>query len=153
AYHPSEPGDPVFVADRNGGNPRQIFVSKPGIHNHYPTWSPDGRFLYVAQGIPPRNMDLWRLPVAGGAAERLTEQNSEVAYPAVLDDRTLVYVATREGGTGTGLFSLDTRRRIPLALTSGIEEYKSVAASADGRRLVAAVANPIRNLWTVPIGD
>ena len=29
------PGDPIFIADRNGGNPRQIFVDKPGIHNHY----------------------------------------------------------------------------------------------------------------------
>ncbi len=42
-YHPLAPGDPLFVADRNGANSRQIFIEKPGIHNHYPAWSPDGR--------------------------------------------------------------------------------------------------------------
>ena len=29
----------------------------------------------------------------------------------------------------------------------------SIAASADGRRLVATVANPARSLWNVPITD
>src|SRR5439155_14812065 len=30
-------------------------------------------------------------------------------------------------------------------------QYLSVTATADGRRLAATVANPIGNLWTVPI--
>ena len=37
---------------------------------------------------------------------------------------------------------MDVERRIPHAVSSGLEEYLSVAASADGRRLVATVANP-----------
>ena len=48
---------------------------------------------------------------------------------------------------------MDVERRIPHAVSSGLEEYLSVGASADGRRLVATVANPVRNLWTVPITD
>ena len=32
-----------------------------------------------------------------------------------------------------------------------MEEYQSLSASADGRRLVATVANPVANLWKVPI--
>jgi Tol biopolymer transport system component len=151
-YHTGDPGDPIFIADRNGSNPKQIFKAKSGIHNHYPVWSPDGHFVYFVQGIPPSDMDLWRMPAAGGVAERLTYHRSRVAYPTLLDDRTLIYTAARED-SGSGLFAMDVERRIPHAVSFGLEEYRSVAASADGRRLVATVANPIQTLWTAPISD
>ena len=48
---------------------------------------------------------------------------------------------------------MDVDRRVPHAVSFGLEEYISVAASADGRRLVATVANPTSHLWTVPITD
>jgi Tol biopolymer transport system component len=152
-YYAPDPGDPIFIADRNGGNPRQICVDKPGIHQHYVTWSPDGRFVYFVRGIPPDEMDIWRVASAGGVAERLTHHNSRVAYPSLLDDRTLVYTAMREDGSGSGLYGMDVERRISRAVSAGIEEYVSVGACADGHRLVATVANPVRDLWTVPITD
>src|SRR5262249_19329893 len=153
-YHSAAPGDPIFVADRNGGNPRQIFVSKPGIHNHYVTWSPDGAFLYFFHGVVgPFHIDTWPIRASGGNAERLTHRRAREAYPTFLDDRTLLYSAAREDGSGSSLFAMDVERRIPHAVTSGIEEFLSVAATADRRRLVATVANPIQNLWTVPISD
>ena len=101
-FHSSDPGDAITVADHNGGSPREIFKEKPGIHNHFPTWSPDGRYVYFVHGIPPNHMDLWRIASGGGVAERLTHHNSLVAYPALLDDRTLIYTATREDGSGSG---------------------------------------------------
>ena len=149
-YYP--PGDAIFVADRNGGNPQQILADKPGIHNHYLTWSPDGRFLYFVRGLRPDDMDVWRIRLTGGEPERLTNHRSRVAYPALLDPQTLIYSATRADG-GSGLFAMDVDRRIPHAVTSGLEDYTSVSASADGRRLAATVANPVRNLWTVPVAD
>ncbi|MEO8218518.1 MAG: protein kinase, partial [Acidobacteriota bacterium] len=154
-YYTFVPGDPMFIADRNGGNPKQIFISKPGIHNHYPAWSPDGRFVYFVRGIPSVDMaaDIWRVPSAGGPAEQLTQHHARVAYPTLLDDRTLIYSAAGEDGSGSRLYAMDVERRIPHPVTSGLEEYLSVAASADGRRLVATVANPVHNLWTVPISD
>jgi Tol biopolymer transport system component len=151
-YHTWD-GDPLFVADRNGGNPRQIFIGKPGIHNHYPIWSPDARFIYFVSGIPPNEMDVWRIPSAGGSAERLTHHNSRVAYPTPIDDRTLVYCAAREDSAGAGLYAMDVERRIPHAVSSGLEEYLSIAASADGRRIVTTVGNPSRNIWKAPITD
>jgi len=153
-YHTADPGDPIFVADHNGGNPKQIFIDKPGIHNHYPIWSPDGRFIYFANGIPnPFHMDIWRIPSSGGKAERLTNHDSRVSYPAFLDDRTLLYTAPRPDGSGSGLYAMDVDRRIPHALSFGLEEYVSVAASSDGRRLVVTVANPTSHLWTAPISE
>jgi serine/threonine protein kinase/Tol biopolymer transport system component len=147
------PADPIFVADRNGGNPKEIFTEKKGVHNHYLTWSPDGRFVYFVRGIPPNDMDIWRIRPDGGEAERLTSHHSRVSYPTLVDERTLIYSATREDGSGSGLYAMDVERRIPHAVTAGLEEYTSVASSADGRRVVAAVANPTRNLWTAPISD
>jgi Tol biopolymer transport system component len=151
AYYAPTPGDPISIADRNGGNARLICVEKPGIHQHYVTWSPDGRFVYFVRGIPPDEMDVWRVSSAGGVAERLTHHNARVAYPRLLDDRTLIYTSMREDGSGSGLYAMDVERRIPHPVSAGLEEYVSVGASGDGQRLVATVANPVRDLWTVPI--
>jgi len=96
-------------------------------------------------------MDIWRIPSAGGTAERLTNHDSRVAYPAFLDGRTLLYTAPRPDGSGSGLYTMDVDRRIPHAVSFGLEDYTSVAASADGRRLVVTVANPTSHLWTAPI--
>ncbi|MCA1582675.1 MAG: protein kinase [Acidobacteria bacterium] len=153
-YHPSVPGDPIFVANRNGANSREIFIEKPGIHNHYPAWSPDGRFAYFVRGIPsPYDMDIWRMPSTGGTPERLTNFHSRVAYLAFLDERTLLYTAPRPDGSGSGLYAMDVDRRTPHALSFGLEEYASVAASADGRRLVVTVANPTSHLWMAPVSE
>jgi dipeptidyl aminopeptidase/acylaminoacyl peptidase len=48
---------------------------------------------------------------------------------------------------------MDVDRRIPHAVSFGLEEYASVAASADGRRLVVTVANPTSHLWTAPVSE
>src|SRR5262249_49805463 len=57
-------GDPMFVADYDGhdvSNEKKIFED-PGKHNHFPTWSPDGRWIYFVNGSDPdSNMDLWRI--------------------------------------------------------------------------------------------
>jgi serine/threonine protein kinase len=67
-YHTWEPGDPTFVADHNGANARQIVQNEPGLHNHYPVWSTDGRWIYFVRGRPAtREMDLWRISPDGGA--------------------------------------------------------------------------------------
>jgi Tol biopolymer transport system component len=65
----------------------------------------------------------------------------------------MLYVATRDDGLGRGLYAMDVGRQIPHAVSFGLEEYTSVSASADGRRLVASVANPTRNLWSVPVSE
>ncbi len=153
-YHPTSPGDPLFVADRGGLNARKICGEKPGVHEHYPRWSPDGRFVYFVRGIPATfDLDVWRVPSSGGPAERLTDLHAGVSYPAFLDDRTLLFTAKRPDGEGSVLYAMDVSRRVPHAVSFGLEEYLSIDASADGRRLVATVARPDRNLWRVPISD
>ena len=156
AYHEAVPGDPIFVADSDGGNAHRIFIATAGIHNHYLTWSPDGRFLYFSQGMPPDEMDIWRIPADGaGSAERITSHRSKVAYLAFIDDRTLFYTATADDGTGPWLYAMNVDDRIPHRVSTAVEHYISIAASGDipgqPRRLLAAVSNPSAQLWTVPI--
>jgi Tol biopolymer transport system component len=153
-YHTFRKGDPMFVADRSGANARQIFVSRPGVHNHFPTWSPDEHWIYFSHGTPAtKEMDLWRIDPAGGNPERLTQRNTDVKYPTPVGNRTVFYVAQDEDGSGPWLWAFDLKRRESRRASIGLERYTSVQASADGRKLVATISNPVAGLWTVPILD
>jgi len=153
-YHTAEPGDPIYVADPGGSVPRLVCRGTPGVHEHFPTWSPDGRFIYFVRGIPGvSDLDIWRVRASGGEPERLTSHHSHVAYIAFLGARTLLYTAGRPDGQGSGLYAMDVDRRVPHEISLGLEECLSIDASADGRRLVAALGRSDRNLWTVPIVD
>ena len=98
-------------------------------------------------------MDLWRIASAGGEPQRLTRQNNDVTYPAPIGSRTVLFLARDEDGSGPWLWAFDLERNLPRRLSFGLEQYTSIAASADGRRLVATVANPKASLWSVPILD
>jgi len=153
-YHTFGGGDPMFVADRSGSNARQIFVDRPGIHNHFPAWSPDGRWIYFAHGTPDtRDMDLYRIDPAGGNPERLTYRNTDIADPTPVGNNTVFYVARDGDGSGPWLWAFDLKSRESRRVSIGLEQYTSVQASADGRKLVATISNPVAGLWTVPILD
>ena len=156
AYHTRHPGDPVYVAASNGTNPQLLFVNKnPGGHNHFPTWSPDDRWIYFVSGYPAtQEMDLWRVEASGGSPpERLTQHNNEVGYPTFIDDRSLVYIARDDRGAGPWLWAFDVERMVTRRVSIGPTTYTSVSASADGTRLIATVANSSTSLWSVPILD
>ena len=154
-YHTDAPGDPMFVADRTGVGAKQVFVDPiVGGHNHHQAWSPDGRWIYFARGIQDtRQMDLWRIAANGGQPERLTYHDAYVGFPTPTDDRNVLYIAQDHDGSGPWLWALDTNSRATRRVAYGTEQYLSIAASADHRRLVASVANPSASLWTVPILD
>jgi Tol biopolymer transport system component len=149
-YHTPGPGDPMFVRDP-GQEARQIFSAPPGLHGHFPVWSPDQAFIYFVQGSIPDRMDIWRIRPTGGAPERITNHDSRVSHPVFLNDRTLLYLASDSDGSGPWLHSLDLERRQPHRVSSGPERYTSLAASADGRRLVATVATSMGALWRIPV--
>ena len=154
AYHTPGPGDPLFVSDGNlrpGGHP--IFTAPPGLHAHFPLWSADAKFIYFVQGTLPDKLDIWRIRPDGGNPERITKQNTSVLYPVLLNRRTLMYLATDADGSGPWLYSLDVERRVPHRLGPSLDRYTSLAASADGRRLVATLASPKRTLWRLHIAD
>jgi Tol biopolymer transport system component/predicted Ser/Thr protein kinase len=151
-YFTADGGDPMFVADRTGGSPRQIYRSSPGIHNHFPVWSRDGQWIYFVRGfLTASDMDLWRISPIGGEPERLTHHNTDVRDPTPLDARTLVYVARDRDGSGPWLWAFDADRKTTQRISFGLEKYVSVSASADGRHLAATETSLSPSLWSVPI--
>jgi Tol biopolymer transport system component len=153
-YHTPGPGDPLFVSDgsrRSEGPP--IFTAPGGLHCHFPLWASDSAYIYFVQGALPDKLDIWRIRPAGGAPERITSHAGRVTHPVLLDPRTLMYLASDPDGSGPWLYSMDVERRIPHRLTSGLDRYTSLAASADGRRLVVTQASPKRTLWRLRLPD
>ncbi len=154
AYHTPGPGDPLFVTDNISRlNGRSIFTAPSGRHAHFPLWSPDNAFVYFVEGSIPDQLAVFRIAPTGGAAERITPWLSHVAYPVLLDRRTLLYLANEPDGSGPWLYGMDVARRKPHRLTSGPERYTSLAASADGRRLAVTLATPKRTLWRLRVDD
>jgi eukaryotic-like serine/threonine-protein kinase len=151
-YHTWDPGDPMFVADHSGANPHQIMRSEPGLHNHYPLWSNDGRWIYFVRGRPAtREMDLWRISPEGQTEERLSYLYTDIAYPTPIDERTILFVAHNKDGAGPWLWAFDLVLRTARRVSSGLEQYTAVTSTTDGRRLAASVVNPQVGLWSVPI--
>jgi Tol biopolymer transport system component len=153
-YHTPGPGDPLFVSDgsrRSEGPP--IFTAPAGLHSHFPLWAPDSAYIYFVQGALPDKLDIWRIRPTGGAPERITAHSGRVTHPVLLDRRTLMYLASDADGSGPWLYSVDAERRVPHKLSSGLDRYTSLAASADGRRLVVTQASPKRTLWRLRLAD
>ena len=153
-YHTPGPGDPLFVSDGSvRSDSKPIFTAPAGLHSHFPLWAPDTAFIYFVQGELPDKLDVWRIRPDGGTPERITSHVGRVSHPVLLDRRTLMYLAGDPDGSGPWLYSMDVERRIPHRLTSGLDRYTSLAASADGRRVVATLASAKRTLWRLQIAD
>jgi Tol biopolymer transport system component len=149
-YHTTAPGDPLFVRDARGVTHR-IYVAPSGVHCHFPLWSKDDAYIYFARGIPPGAWDIWRIHPSGAGLERITFHDSRVSHPVLLDEHTLVYLASDPEGSGPWLYALNVEQRVPHRISFGLERYGSLAASAGGTRLVATVDESSSNIWSAPL--
>jgi Tol biopolymer transport system component len=150
-FHTPDPGDPTYLVEPGQSSPRRIYVAPEGVHAHFQVWSPDDRYIYFVRGLPPEEMDIWRMTPAGKGIERITSHNTRVLYPTFLDARTLLYLATSEDGSGPWLYTVDVNTRVSRRISFGVEQYASIAASADRSRLVATVEHSKASVWRVPI--
>ena len=145
--------DPIYVADASGADARPILG--PGtLKNMNPVWSPDNQWIYFTRGSEPQDeteMDVWRLRPSGGEPERVTRQHLPINFLTPIDARRMLYVARAEDRSGPWLWVLDVTTGESTRVPSGADQYMSVSASRDGRRIVATVSNPSSKLWQVPI--
>ncbi len=74
----------IFLGQTNGTLPLQLTRGEIGVGS--PAFSPDGRFVYFLSARSGKQ-NLWRIPVAGGEAEKLTD------WKGVLDG----YKISRDG--------------------------------------------------------
>lgn len=152
AFHTADAGDPMFVADAARHEQRHpVLASASGLHNHFPLWSRDGAYLYFVHGYAPDEMDLWRVPPSGGKPVRLTFHDSRVSYPTWLGDRTLLYLATADDGSGPWVHAFDLATGTSRRLDTDGRQYSSLSASADGRRIVATESRSTASVWRAPI--
>lgn len=87
-----------FVIPAEGGTPRQV-TSGDFNHRSTPQWSPDGQFLYFSGNRNAdwaydfRNSELYRLTLADGKIDALTDRNGP-DHDVVIspDGKTLAYV-------------------------------------------------------------
>ncbi|MGA7824884.1 MAG: hypothetical protein WCA14_11860 [Steroidobacteraceae bacterium] len=149
-YHTTAPGDPLFVRDARGVTHR-IYIAPSGVHCHFPLWSKDDVYIYFARGIPPDDWDIWRIHPSGAGLERITFHDSRVSHPVLLNERVLVYLASDPQGSGPWLYALNVEQRVPHRISFGLERYTSLAASADGTRLVATVDESNFSIWSAPL--
>jgi hypothetical protein len=152
-YHPPAAGDPFFIGDSVERPGRRIYQSPSGVHNHFPVWSPDDKYIYFVRGTPPEPTDIWRIGSDGSDPQRLTTHGSIVSHPTFIDRRTLLYLATAADGTGPWLHAFDVGRHVSRRIPTGVERYTSLAASADGHRLVLTTTRRKSSLWRASIPE
>jgi Tol biopolymer transport system component len=78
----------IWVIDADGGAPRRL-TSHPGNQN-VPSWSRDGRWVYYASDREG-NREIWRIPAAGGAEERVTHGGARPGARESADGRALLF--------------------------------------------------------------
>jgi Tol biopolymer transport system component len=150
-YHTTQSGDPLFLSDgKDLSHSRPILIGPAGLHNHFPYW-PTDNLIYFIKGTLPDQLDVWRVGLKGQPPERITSQSVHLTHPILLDQRTLLYLASAPDGSGPWIYGMDVERRVAHRLTSGVEQYTSLAASADGRRVIATASAPERTLWRMSI--
>jgi len=69
----------------------------------------------------------------------------------MLDRRTMAYLATDADGSGPWIYAVDVERRIAHRISSGLESYTSLAASASGMRLAATIASSRASIWRMSL--
>lgn len=149
-YHTTAPGDPLSIRDASGAIHR-VYTAPSGVHCHFLLWSKDDAYIYFTRGIPPDDWDIWRIRPSGTGLERITFHNARVSHPVLLDERTLVYLASDPQSSGLRLYALNVEERVPHRISFGLERYTSLAASGNGKRLVASVDESSSSIWSAPL--
>jgi len=80
----------IHTIDADGASSRRLTLG-PGDQNE-PSWSHDGRFIYfAARPAGAEDFDVWRIPAAGGAEERITRNGGGTAFESI-DGKTLFFM-------------------------------------------------------------
>jgi Tol biopolymer transport system component len=148
----SHNGDALYVADADGGNPKEILKPRGGLHAHWPAWSRDGRFVYFIYGTTTWNIEpseIARVPSGGGEPELLFRTSRRAVFPAPVKDG-LIYAANPDSAD-LALWWTPFSGRRPVRLTTGSGEYAEPSVSADERQMTATYLEARQALASVPV--
>jgi Tol biopolymer transport system component/DNA-binding winged helix-turn-helix (wHTH) protein len=94
-FHPSEHSE-IYVVEVPGGVPH-LLPTIPGADNLSPSWSRDGKWLYLASKTGTEAFQIWKVPVQGGDPVQVTRHGGISAAEST-DGRYLYYSKFEEGG-------------------------------------------------------
>jgi hypothetical protein len=138
----------VYVAEHDGSNVRRI--SGDG-YAALPTWSPDGSRLAFVRAEPdrPSVWNLWIQPLAGGAAERITEYRYGQTWAASWfpDGHRIAY----SHETDLVIFDLTNGRMTVVVSPVHGRLVRTPAVSPDGSRIVFQVFRA--GAWMLNLAD
>jgi dipeptidyl aminopeptidase/acylaminoacyl peptidase len=160
----------VWVVDADGGIPRRIPLTNGPENQSAPTWSRDGRWIYF-NASDQGSGGTWRVPSAGGPAERVTKggKGPLLAQPlAGGSPRTLVrcvpsvnftlgragiYYAACGEGPQRDLHLLDAAGRDHVLGTIGdpwgFAQLNRPEVSPDGKTILVLRQTLTSSLWAI----
>ncbi|MFT3830340.1 MAG: biopolymer transporter TolR [Opitutaceae bacterium] len=130
----------VYTVPVGGGQPRLITPEGP---SYFHGWSPDGRYLiYTAgRGDHRGKMNLYRIPAAGGAEERLTTTDAlDDGSEYTPDGRWIYFNSTRTGRMQLWRMRPDGSAQEQLTFDDTNNWFPHIAP--DGRSLVFITYGP-----------
>ena len=149
-------GDETSAPTDNGRVPvAQQLTDSDDVFEANPMFSPDGNWI-LFESDASGNMDIWRLPAAGGAAEQVTTSEAFDSAPYWSPDGgSIVFESDRSGTKNIWTLDMTTPGAVPVALTAGAWDDGSPAWSPDGTRIVYE-SNRVKiggtDLWVSPVG-
>ena len=128
----------IYVVSVAGGEPKRLTFNKTPIAGL--DWSADGREIIFSENplILEGNGSLWRIPVSGGTAERLTVGGFNAIYPKVSrHGNRLAYV---QASGDMNIYRIELFNKVsknpPVKLISSTRDDTSPQFSPDGKRIV-----------------
>ena len=128
----------IHVVASDGGTPRRIHESG---QNSPSAWSLDGRWVFFVE-----NQSLWRVPAAGGEAERMTEGVDSGPIPSS-DGESLFF---RDSGD-VWAFSLKDGSKRPLTRLTGRSGSLRADLATDGTYLYFGWQEDLGDIWVMDV--
>ncbi|MER5835860.1 amidohydrolase family protein [Streptomyces sp. NPDC002130] len=142
---------PVEALATAAGNPAAVVTYREITGGSVTTSRTGQKMIAEVQGV------LWSIPLAGGAAQQLTDWSLEATRPALSPNGETIAVCGYRGG-GFHLWSLRSDGSGLRRLTDGPWDDRSVAWSPDGRMLAfaserggSAVDGSAYGVWTLDL--